>query len=50
MASLGLFRMEQDCELDVADAPYIFENISEELEEFTLDQVDVDAEDGLLRL
>ena len=50
MASLGLFDMEQDCELDVADGPYISENMSEELEEFILDQADADAEDGLFNI
>ena len=38
--------MEIDKEHKTINDPYIFENITDELEEFILDEVEADAEDG----
>ena len=50
MTSQGLFDMEIDEEHKIINDPYIFENITDELEEFILDEVEADAEDGFFNI
>ena len=50
MTSQGLFDMEIDQEHKIINDPYIFENITDELEEFILDEVEADAEDGFFNI
>ena len=50
MASQGLLGMEIDQGHKTINDPYIFENITDELEEFVLDEAEADAEDGFFNI
>ena len=50
MANLDLFDMELDTDPKIINTPYILDNITNELEEIILNEIENDADDGLFSI